>query len=114
MGKKLRDFEPFAHRVLVKLIKPKDDKEVKTEWGFVTEIKKEITIEREKFATQEAIVMEIGYSAFKDYGDGRPWCSVGDKVKIVKYSGDDMTDIEEGEIYRAINEIDLIGKFRGE
>lgn len=114
MGKILREFEPFAHRVLVKLIKPKEDKEIKTDWGFVTEMRNEEFLERERFATQEAIVVKIGYNAFKDYGDGRAWCEVGDRVKIVKYSGDDMKDIEEGEIYRAINEIDMIGKFQGE
>jgi co-chaperonin GroES (HSP10) len=114
MGKILREFEPFAHRVLVKLIKPKEDKEIKTDWGFVTEIKKEELLERERYATQEAIVMKIGYNAFKDYGDGRNWCEIGDRVLIVKYSGEDRNDIEEGEIYRAINEIDMIGKFQGE
>jgi len=99
----------------VRLKKFEEIKEVKSEGsGIILEIKKESKLNAEKYATQEAEVMALGHTAFKAFDDGEPWCKVGDKVMICKYSGDDRTDIEDGEIYRIINDEDIQAIFEGE
>ena len=68
-------------------------------------------IKLEQRATQEAYVVAIGPTAFKAFDDGLPWCKVGDCVLICKYSGDDLDDVEEDEIYRVINDRDIEAVF---
>lgn len=107
-----RKLVPAGHRVLVKLKQIEKEKEVVNDWGFVTEIKDERALEREQYATQEAYVMDLGITAFRGFDSGEPWCKKGDLVLICKYSGEDRKDLEEGEIYRIINDEDVIGVFR--
>lgn len=109
-----RTLIPAGHRLLVKL-KPIDQvTEVKTDWGFVTEFKDQKILEREQYATQEAYVVKLGINAFKAFDSGDSWCKEGDLVLIAKYSGEDRKDIEEGEIYRIINDEDVIDIFKEE
>ena len=93
---------PAGHRVLVKL----KAYEEKSAGGILlcsdTKLK-----DAQKRATQEATVIEIGRTAFKAFDDGHPWCAVGDKVLIAKYSGEDREDQETGDIYRLINDEDI-------
>ncbi len=110
----LRDIVPCGHRVLVKLAKPKDEVVRMSAGGIITQIADKKTLEAEKHAMQEAYVVDIGPSAFRIFGDGAPWCKVGDLVLIAKYSGEDRTDIEEDAVYRIINDENIFAVFRGE
>lgn len=106
-----RLIKPCGYRVLVRLKPVNKDFEEKSEGGIITKIKSKQRVELEQKATQEAYVMEIGPTAFKAYDDGQPWVKKGDLVQICKYSGDDLTDIEEDEVYRIINDQDIIAVF---
>jgi co-chaperonin GroES (HSP10) len=88
-------------RVLVKL-KPTE----KVSAGGIVFI--DNTVEKNQYATQEAYVMQIGSTAWKDYGDGQPWAKIGQLVKVLRYSGEDDTTIEEGSVYRVINDVDIV------
>lgn len=109
-----RHVKPAGFRVLVKLKKIDESTEIKSDSGLVLEIKSKESIEREKRSTQEAYVMSLGPTAFKAFDDGRAWCKEGDCVLICKYSGDDLTDVEDGEIYRIISDRDIEAVFEGE
>lgn len=109
-----RKLIPAGHRVLVKLNKIDTQKEVKTESGLIIEIKDNRQIQSEKYGTKEARVIALGQTAFRAYDDGEPWCKVGDLVMVCKYSGDDRTDIEDDEVYRIINDEDVLAIFAGE
>jgi len=93
-----RKIKPCGDRVLVKL--------KSTKAAGMIEIPEQYQ-ERDKLATQEAYVVELGPTAYKMLGDGAPWCREGDLVKISKYSGDDDKTIEPGEIYRIISDSDV-------
>lgn len=109
-----RLIKPAGHRVLVKLKKIDEQKEVKSEGGLILEIKENKKIKAEKRATQEARIISLGPNAFKAFDDGQPWCKEGDLAMICRYSGDDLEDIEDGEIYRIINDEDVQAIFVGE
>lgn len=100
-----RKVKPAGYRVLVKLKKYEE----KAPKGAILLLKEEeARMKREQRGTQEAYVIEIGPTAFKRLDGGeKDWCQVGDCVLITKYSGDDLDDIEEGEIYRVINDQDI-------
>lgn len=102
-----RKYKPVGFRVLVKLKKVSQEKEKMSEGGIVIAVKTQSKINLEQRATQEAYVIDIGESAFKGFDDGKPWCKVGDLVLISKYSGDDLDDAEDDEIYRIINDRDI-------
>lgn len=98
---------PAGFRVLVKLKKVNEAKEIKSAGGIVMEIKENKKINAEKRATQKAYVIAVGKTAWKGYDDGHPWAKVGDCVLICKYSGDDLDDVEEDQIYRIISDRDI-------
>jgi co-chaperonin GroES (HSP10) len=109
-----RNPRAVGYKVLLKLKKLELEAEVKTDWGFQLEVKNKDRLENEKRGSQEAYVVQIAPNAFKAYDDGTPWCKVGDLVLTPKYSGHDMHDIEEGEIYRLVNDDDILLVFDGE
>ena len=94
--------EPCGHRVVVKLRKVEE----KTESGIV--IATTTNLKREQYGVEEAYVTAVGKTAFKAFDDGEPWCEVGDLVAITKYSGKDYEDPETGDIYRVINDEDIM------
>lgn len=106
------NWEPAGHRVLVRLKLEEEVKEVVSKGGIITEIKDNKIIEREKYATQEAHVVTLGMTAFKAFDDGEAWCKTGDLVLICKYSGDDRKDPDTGDIYRIINDEDIMAVHR--
>lgn len=108
----LRKVIPAGFRVLVKL--KKVEEETLSKGGLIVAAHYGDNLARQQFATQEAHVMAIGDTAFKAYDEGKPWCKVGDLVMIAKYAGEDRKDIEEGEIYRIVNDGDIIAIFEGE
>jgi co-chaperonin GroES (HSP10) len=94
---------PTAHRVLVELIYV--DEEEKSSGGIIVTTSK--FHEARKRAMQEAFVVEIGPTAFRAFDDGVPWCKVGDRVMIAKYSGEDRADEDTGTVLRVINDEDI-------
>lgn len=93
---------PTGHRILVKVEMSELVKRTKASGLVLTEA---IT-ERENNAEQTATVVEIGPDAYKDFHS--PWCKTGDKVMIARYAGISKDDIEEGFIYRVINDEDVV------
>lgn len=106
-----RTMRPVGCKVVVKLKKVNTVKEVKSEGGILIEFKSERQVTQEAYATQEARIVSIGPSCDPAYING---AKVGDLVLICKYSGEDKDDIEEGEIYRVINDNDIHVVFEGE
>lgn len=98
---------PAGHRVLVKLKEIEKVEEKKSKGGIVLEIVDSSQHRREQFATTDAYVMALGQNAYKGFDDGKPWCKVGDLVKIAKYAGENIEDEDTGIIYRVINDEDV-------
>lgn len=92
---------PTGHRVLVRLLMAEE----KSSGGII--VMRESDRDRHTKGMQEATVMELGSNAYKAFDDGHPWCAVGEKVMIAKYSGEDRKDPATGEIYRIINDEDV-------
>jgi co-chaperonin GroES (HSP10) len=102
----MKKMHPAGHRVLVKL-KPTTKKEEEvTESGII--IERKINVAAHQRAEQEAIIIEVGPNAWKDFSGGEPWAKVGDTILISKYSGEDKDDLEEGSIFRIINDEDVL------
>lgn len=99
----MRSPRPCGDRVLVKII----SEEKVSSGGIVLGAVR-------KTDSQEAYVVRLGSDAFKGLGSGLPWCKEGDKVRISKYSGDDLSDIEEGHLYRVIHDEDIFFVYEGE
>ncbi len=99
--------EPLWNRVLVKL----KQTEKKSAGGIIIET--DVQASKSRYATQEAYIVELGAQAFKETGTHPP-VEPGDLVKIVKYSGENDTTVEDGEIYQIVNDVDVISKLRGE
>jgi len=67
---------------------------------------------REQKAVEYGTVMQIGPTAFKDYGRGPDILQVGDKITYAKYAGKTVKykDID----YLILNDEDCIAKITGE
>ena len=112
MTMKNRQIKPVGFRVLVKLKHIEDQElEKKSESGVILEVRTPKRLELEQQATQEAYVVDIGPTAFQAFDDGEQWAKKGDCVLIAKYSGQDLHDVEEDEIYRVINDQDIMAVF---
>lgn len=96
-----------GYRVLVRLKPVEKKKETVSKGGLILEIKSDKQLEREQAAMTEAYVIDIGPSAFKAFDDGAPWCKIGDCVLISRYSGTFIDGIEDGHVYRMINDQDI-------
>lgn len=103
----MRQVKAPGYRVLVRLKPIEKIKEAKSAGGLILEYKSNQQLDREQEAMTEAYIVDIGPSAFKAFDDGRPWCKVGDCVLISKYSGTLVDAVEEGQIYRMINDQDI-------
>lgn len=101
--------KPIGPRVLIRL---KPTEVVVSQGGIIIQTESQTT--RAKFATVEAYVVDISETAWAEYGDKKPDVKVGDLVKVVKYSGDDDLTIEDDQIYRIINEVDIVCNMQGE
>ena len=97
---------PAGYRVLVRLKKTDKKVDEVSEGGIILETN--VDVEAHQYATQEAYVEKLGITAFKSFDEGDPWCKVGDLVLIAKYSGENRKDLKTGEIYRVINDQDII------
>ncbi len=100
----MRKLIPLLHRVVVKL-KPVE-KEKTSSGGIILE--SSATHTRRQYATEEATVVSVGRNAFKDFGDGQEQCNVGDTVIIAQYAGVDKVDKETKEVYKILNDEDIL------
>lgn len=62
---------------------------------------------RAQTGQETATVVALGPSAFKGFDDGQPWCKTGDRVRIVRYSGNIIEDPETKKFYSIINDEDI-------
>lgn len=68
---------------------------------------------RQQASVTEGIVCHIGSLAYKDWGDGSPWCQVGDRVVFAKYAGravldPDMQPTDPEQRYVILNDEDVL------
>ena len=102
-----RQPKPCFDRVLVR-IKPS---EKVTTGGIVIPDR---VAENNQYATQDAYIVAMGKDACIGIGTGEREYKVGDCVKILKYSGEDDTTIEDGALYRIIKDDDVLNVWEGE
>jgi co-chaperonin GroES (HSP10) len=99
--------KPAGHRVLVL---PDPIEEV-SEGGIIMVTSN--NTDREKQAQMFGTVVDIGYTAWKDFGGGN-WCSVGDRIAFAKYGGFIIKDPADGKEYRLLNDEDVCAVVTGE
>ncbi len=92
---------PCAHRLLVKVIA----EENMSKGGIILTAK-------DPYDAAIAEVIEMGFSAYDDYSDGRKWCEVGDRILFVKSAGKVLPEELTGtsETFRIINDVDVIAR----
>lgn len=101
---------PLGHRVLVKPVKIEEvDKTLAAAKALGIHIPTD-TAKKEQAAVDIGIVVNIGSTAFQDFG-GLYWCNVGDKVAYTRYGGKLLKDPEDNEEYIVLNDEDLICKY---
>jgi len=59
-------------------------------------------------ATDVGIVVDMGPTAYKDVGDGTPWCKVGDTIVYGKYGGKIVTDPDTKKKFVVLNDQEVI------
>lgn len=93
---------PCGHRLL---IKPDEVKE-KTKGGIILA---QSTLTQDKNAQERGTVLAIGSTCWDTFGDGSPWCKVGQVVFYPKYSGMRIKENPEDEDFIvAINDEDIV------
>lgn len=95
--------QPAGYRVLVAM----DSIEEVSKGGIVLA---RDSRERDQSTVETGTVVALGPQAFKELGDGTPWCEPGDKVRIRRYSGANDADLykETGIMYRIVNDDDIL------
>lgn len=73
-GKNGSGIVPTGHRVLVL----PDPIEEKTESGII--IKAQQTMDSERQRAVKGVVIDIGFTAWKEFASGEPWAKIGDHV----------------------------------
>ena len=92
--------KPILHRLILKL----DTVEEVTESGII--LAKDL-IKKERKAVEQATVIAVGDTAFKDYGGSPTTVKAGDRVVIAKYSGNPIKDTDDTE-YVVVNDEDIL------
>lgn len=85
-----------------------------SESGFVISTLSKDDVENLRLGTQEAHVVQIGEDAFIGLGSGHNRANLGDLVSVVRWSGEILPDIGDGEIYRIISDEDILVVWEGE
>lgn len=111
----MRKCRVTGDRVLVRTIKETSSKNIKlnngvyeeyTESGMFIKAYTKDEIESLQLSNQEAEVVQLGNMAYKMLGDGEPWCAVGDKIQICRYSGEVIPMRDDNYTYRLISDSD--------
>lgn len=104
------------HRILVKRDDPEDSDAALTKkeahrLGIVIPPKVQDALEnreaREKASMDTGTVLQIGETAFRDYGIESP-VKVGDHITFAKFGGKVVTDPADGQAYVVINDEDVV------
>lgn len=102
--------EPLGHRVLLEQTKIEEvDPAYKAakEMGFQLPEKE---TSREQAAIDKGVVVAVGATCWRDFGDGTPWANVGDTVYFARYAGKPVTDPVTNKKYVLLNDEDLVAK----
>jgi len=89
----------LLHTVLVKL----DDVETKTASGIILAIDEK----KERKAVEYGTVVQVGPTAFNDYGRDASILEGGDRISLNRYSGKSIVD-SDGTEYVIVNDIDIL------
>jgi len=89
----------LLHTVLVKL----DEPETKTASGIIISLDEK----KERKAVEYGTVVQVGPTAFKDYGLGPDILKVGDRISLNRYSGKSVVDVDKSE-FVIVNDIDIL------
>ncbi len=93
------------------LVKPDNFKEIDPRVAAARKAGLEIVFnneKREQVTVETGVVVELGPSAFKDYGDA-PWCKVGDRISYARHGGMYVTDPDnDKETWLVINDEDVV------
>lgn len=104
------------HRLLLKRDLPVDTEATKTKkemerLGFAVPdwVHKELEKQagREAASMDKGVIVDIGETAFKDYGISSP-VKVGDYISYVKFGGKDIVDPETGDTFTVIQDEDVV------
>ncbi len=85
-----------------------------TESGLIKRVLSNDEVAREEKSSEEAHVIQVGEDAFIGLGSGGARAKVGDLVSIIRYSGELLPDIGDGELYRVISDSDILVVWEGE
>lgn len=103
----------LGHRILVKPERLEDvDKALRSAKALGIQVVTEEG-ERAQASVDRGIVIQVGQSAFKDFGT-TPWCKAGDYVAYARYAGKAMTDPYTDEEFLIINDEDIVCRFTKE
>lgn len=89
----------LLHTVLIKL----DEPEVKTASGIIISLDEK----KERKAVEYGTVVQVGPTAFKDYGREPSILKGGDRVSLNRYSGKSVVDSNKEE-YVIVNDVDIL------
>ena len=104
------------HRLLIEREAPEDTDAVKTKKALEKQglavpdwVQRDIDKQaiRENASMDKGTVVQIGETAFRDYGIECP-VKVGDYISFAKFGGKDVTDPETGKVFVVINDEDLV------
>lgn len=93
-----------GHRVIVR----PDEVEKQTKGGIILNLAKDE--KRLEAAQHRGVIVDIGPNAWKGFDDGQPWAETGDRVYFVKHAGQMVEDEETGELFRLLNDDDIVAK----
>ncbi len=89
----------LLHHILVKL----DDIETKTQSGIILAVDEK----KERKAVEYGTVVQIGPTAFLDYGRSPDILKEGDRISLNRYSGKSVVD-SDGSEYVVVNDQDVL------
>lgn len=100
--------KPILHRIIVRQDKldEKDSKFASARRAGIVVIEDEH--KREQAAIDTGVVVEIGPTAFRDFGLDAPPIQVGDTVVFAKYAGKAVEDPTTQEKFVALNDEDIV------
>lgn len=108
----MRQVKAPGNRIFIKLKPIEKVHDKLSEGGIVLEVRTDKKLKLEQESIYIGHVIALGPEAYAEYKE--PWCKVGDCVQISKYSGTLVDDVEEGEVYRMVNDIDVQAVFPSE
>lgn len=97
-----------GHRVLVKVLQLEEvDDAFASAKRSGLDLSAVKTKDAEQKAVDRGIVVQIGNTAYKDFG-GEPWCEVGEEVIFSRYAGKIVKDPYTEEEFTCLNDEDVL------